>query len=352
MDKIQTYKNFINQLLYGGEGMKSLHVSDFTKEEQEFVELLNDLGRYIADMQEFASILAEGNLETFTQDTNPLIAPLKSLQASLRHITWQAKQVAQGDYSQQIDFMGDFSDAFNVMVRKLKSREQEQKEKAEIEKRMAEQRERLLKEQLEQQVQHYISEMNANQKLEEFRHDTKNHYFSIDSLLEKGQVNAAREYLRQITTIVKTDQEFIHTGNVVFDALLTEKLSIAKSKKIDLEICVLVERQLRIDNFDWCSLFGNALDNALEACEKLHGKQRKIWIVIKTRGSVLQADISNTSNPPQKIKKNQYRSSKFNPEEHGLGLKIMAQAVEKYNGVLKTAYQDGIFRVSFLLCNI
>jgi diguanylate cyclase (GGDEF)-like protein len=55
---------------------------------------------------------------------NELIAPLKSLHASLRHMTWQTQQVAKGDYRQRVDFMGDFADAFNIMVKQLDARQQ------------------------------------------------------------------------------------------------------------------------------------------------------------------------------------------------------------------------------------
>ncbi len=41
---------------------------------------------------------------------------LKTLHASLRHLTWQTQRVAAGDFSQRVDFMGDFSEAFNSMV--------------------------------------------------------------------------------------------------------------------------------------------------------------------------------------------------------------------------------------------
>ena len=44
---------------------------------------------------------------------------LKNLQAALRHLTWQAQQIAEGDFSQRVDFLGEFSDAFNWMVQKL-----------------------------------------------------------------------------------------------------------------------------------------------------------------------------------------------------------------------------------------
>ena len=44
---------------------------------------------------------------------------LKTLQANLRHVTWQTKMVASGDFTQRIEFMGEFSQSFNAMVIQL-----------------------------------------------------------------------------------------------------------------------------------------------------------------------------------------------------------------------------------------
>jgi diguanylate cyclase (GGDEF)-like protein len=74
---------------------------------------------------EFASALAKGDLSVMPPPPeNELAAPLKSLHASLKHLTWQSKQVALGDYKQHVDFMGEFADAFNTMVEQLADRQQ------------------------------------------------------------------------------------------------------------------------------------------------------------------------------------------------------------------------------------
>ncbi len=72
-----------------------------------------------------AADLARGHLSSSVPSpANEMAAPLKALHASLRHLTWQAQQVAQGDYSQRVDFMGEFSDAFNMMIEQLDARQQ------------------------------------------------------------------------------------------------------------------------------------------------------------------------------------------------------------------------------------
>lgn len=76
------------------------------------------------EMQQYAVRLSFGqsDAEPPPRD-NYLAAGLKQLQAQLLHLTWQARRVAQGDYNQRIDFMGDFSTAFNNMTDQLRQRE-------------------------------------------------------------------------------------------------------------------------------------------------------------------------------------------------------------------------------------
>jgi response regulator RpfG family c-di-GMP phosphodiesterase len=77
----------------------------------------------ISETRVFAQELSIGNLNcTPPSKGNEIAAPLKKLHASLRHLTWQTQQVAKGDYSQHISFMGDFSSAFNDMIKQLELR--------------------------------------------------------------------------------------------------------------------------------------------------------------------------------------------------------------------------------------
>ena len=74
---------------------------------------------------EFANALARGDLSVAAPPPeNELAAPLKTLHASLRHLTWQSQQVAKGDYKQRVDFMGEFADAFNTMIEQLSERQE------------------------------------------------------------------------------------------------------------------------------------------------------------------------------------------------------------------------------------
>ncbi|MDR1620043.1 MAG: diguanylate cyclase [Clostridiales bacterium] len=77
-----------------------------------------------AELQRFTVQLSSGEIDTDPPSrSNYLAAGLKRLQSQMRHLTWQTQCVADGDYNQRIDFMGEFSMAFNQMVEQLKARE-------------------------------------------------------------------------------------------------------------------------------------------------------------------------------------------------------------------------------------
>lgn len=86
-------------------------------EDPAFEKLFN----YIMDMRNLSSSLSRGELHNFVYSKGYILSNLKALQGNLRHLTWQTKMVAEGDFSQRVDFLGDFSSAFNEMTVKLKN---------------------------------------------------------------------------------------------------------------------------------------------------------------------------------------------------------------------------------------
>ena len=113
------------RVLLAGGVPDEIDVDGLTDEERELALLLNRLFSYLAEIQQFIVPLAKGELnETHPpRPSNFLSSPFKELYSRLLHLTWQAEQVAAGDYSQRVDFMGDFATAFNHMVVSLDEKE-------------------------------------------------------------------------------------------------------------------------------------------------------------------------------------------------------------------------------------
>jgi len=83
-------------------------------------EMVNKLIKQFQEIQQTLKPLSSGNLDIEIPKDNILASPFKQLHASLSHLTWQTRQIAMGDYNQKVDFMGDFSQAFNTMTNSLK----------------------------------------------------------------------------------------------------------------------------------------------------------------------------------------------------------------------------------------
>ncbi|MFH2091587.1 MAG: hypothetical protein ABIJ31_04415 [Pseudomonadota bacterium] len=98
--------------------------------EQKLADMLNQLIRFMQEIHDFIIPLSKGELANIKlSPKNFFGSPFKELHSRLLHLTWQANQVANGDYSQRVDFMGDFSEAFNNMIVSLDNNEKLLKKK-------------------------------------------------------------------------------------------------------------------------------------------------------------------------------------------------------------------------------
>ncbi|MDR0861261.1 MAG: GGDEF domain-containing protein [Oscillospiraceae bacterium] len=111
--------DYLGNVLYSPEKAE-LDIDKLPKDFQELGEGILFFVKCVEEVRAFANDLSRGNLKgTYPSSDNELAAPLKMLHSSLRHLTWQAQQVAKGDFRQHVDFLGDFADAFNRMTRQL-----------------------------------------------------------------------------------------------------------------------------------------------------------------------------------------------------------------------------------------
>jgi len=80
--------------------------------------------KHLRELDRFVMSFCQGDLSVQLNAKGRMAGALKTLHANLRHLTWQTKQVAAGDFDQRVEFLGEFSTAFNYMVTALaKARE-------------------------------------------------------------------------------------------------------------------------------------------------------------------------------------------------------------------------------------
>ncbi len=109
--------------LLRGEPAGQLAMDDTTPGElRGLVEAINRLARSCDETRPFIMALARGDLNVGPPAGIPLIAPFKTLHASLRHLTWQTQQIVNGDLDQRTEFLGEFSTAFNTLIEALREK--------------------------------------------------------------------------------------------------------------------------------------------------------------------------------------------------------------------------------------
>ena len=128
---------YLKSILYD-DNIKTLDIDSLDEPFQKLGKGLKYLQKAVTEMKDYSAALSKGNLsvEPPPRD-NFLCENLKNIHAGLNHLTWQAKQVAKGDYSQTVSFLGEFSKSFNTMTMQLKEREAQLKKEAETEKENA-----------------------------------------------------------------------------------------------------------------------------------------------------------------------------------------------------------------------
>lgn len=106
-----------------GEPVHPLEVGDGSGVEvRELADEVNQLIRSFDQTRPFIMALARGDLSVEPPGGGARIAPFKTLHANLRHLTWQTQQIANGDLSQRVEFLGEFSSAFNTLIESLKEK--------------------------------------------------------------------------------------------------------------------------------------------------------------------------------------------------------------------------------------
>ncbi len=182
-----------------------------------------------------------------------------------------------------------------------------------------------------------------------WRHDYRNHIQTMKAYLSMGRYEELAEYLDQLDMDLSQVDTVVKTGNVMVDAVLNSKISVARAKQIAVDAKARVPQRMSVAEVDLCVILGNLLDNAIEACMGIEEEsQRFIRIYIDVLQGQLYLYVLNATAGILKRRGNSYLSTK-DSREHGYGLMRMDRVVEKYHGYLDRQDEEGVFATEVLL---
>ena len=140
------------------------------------------------------------------------------------------------------------------------------------------------------------------------------------------------------------------TGNDAMDVILTEKSLICERAGIHLT-CIADGEQIGfISPTDVYALFGNALDNAIEAVIQLPDPERRnVSLNVHTQGRLLSIHVENYFDGVLTFEDDMPQTSKQDKANHGFGMKSMRLIAERYGGYLTTGTCGEIFHLNILI---
>lgn len=195
---------------------------------------------------------------------------------------------------------------------------------------------------------HYREVDNMYRQIRGWRHDYRNHIQTLKVFAANGDLDAIKSYLDDLDSDLSTVDTVIKTGNAMADAILNSKISLAKSKNIEVQAEAHIPVKLKMSEIDLCCIIGNLFDNAIEASLVLPESERLIRVYMDMKNTQLYISFTNFT-AGKKLSKIGNRFQTTKGSGHGLGLVRIDNIIERLDGYLSRNSEDGAFTTEILI---
>jgi hypothetical protein len=184
-------------------------------------------------------------------------------------------------------------------------------------------------------------------------HDTRHHYVVLSTLANSGDYATLGEYLDRLLGEGHAASAKRYCANPVANAVIAGYIEIAEAKGISVSTDIDLPIETRIDEYELCALLGNAIENAIEACQRIPSGMepysgRSIVIKARSEKNRLVIRIENSFLPLLGDIAGLFPSSKG--ERNGIGLESIRAIVDRYQGGLNCERKGTTFVLSAVLC--
>ena len=234
-----------------------------------------------------------------------------------------------------IDFMDSFLVVSFFILSVLSLKFSSEKNKAE--------RENILLTTAATQAQKEIAQLSASQQQAAiYRHDLRHHMNFIQNCLDENRTDEAASYIQEICTNLEHSHIVRYCVNDSVNLIVSSYADQAAANHIPMQISITATEFSRFQITDLCSLFANALENALHACQQMNPQShRYITLKVYEKNAQLCVHVSNSYEQPVVFANDIPVSLSVS---HGIGVQSMVSVVEKYQGVYGFFADHGEFR--------
>lgn len=174
-------------------------------------------------------------------------------------------------------------------------------------------------------------------------HDLHNHIEAIYQCLRKGDIPEALQYCEDLRTPVREISQTVWTGDKATDYLISSKLALAAENHIQTKVNIEFPHNTNIRSVDLTTILGNLLDNASEAAQTAPDHLRFLKLTVRRINAMLLIKVENGYGKAPAQENGNLLTSKTDKASHGWGLKSAKTAAERYDGIIHTEYENGVF---------
>ena len=205
------------------------------------------------------------------------------------------------------------------------------------------QRDKMQIAQLQQQFDYYQEKMKDEERVRSIYHDLKNHLLVMES---SQNTKETRQMAKTLRSQIADYEDYVHTGNEFLDIILKDKAAKAHEKQIDFSAMVDFHGIDFMEPLDISTIFGNAIDNAIEASENLPEYKRLITVKAERVRDMLLITIENHISPGNHLTEGTTKKDRF---VHGFGIPNIKKSVEKYGGQCSFQQEERTYRLNILI---
>lgn len=189
------------------------------------------------------------------------------------------------------------------------------------------------------------------QMVRKFHHDINKHMDVLNEMADKVKAPEIEMHSEQLEEVYQGVKPVIYCSNPIVNAVLINRIHQCEEKQISFEIDMMNFETKKIKEIDLVALLSNLLDNAIEECERVdHKLKKKIQIKGWKIKNNLFLQVSNTTEK-EKIDQSTFQTKK-DPKAHGVGMKIIQEIIENYEGMVDVEITDGEIEILVQIPNV
>lgn len=186
---------------------------------------------------------------------------------------------------------------------------------------------------LEKQLQYYKNIELLDTELRKFRHDIRNHFICMESLLNSGKEDELQDYFKDLQQNFSFRETMYFSGNDVVDAILNYDIPHDCRPEVEVTVYGRLPKLRTVSAMDLCTLFSNLLSNSIRSANQCTDSiDPQIVIHFQTGKKYFTISISNSIRPEDDTIHLTKKRKKHTDRNHGFGLNKIKEVLEKYDG--------------------